>query len=130
MNFKIIFYTFLLLTVFAFRPGNKIKDSSQTVKAFIKKIGLDSIARQELLSNNVIQFTKKDIIITQAVAYFDQGSFASVQQQTFTGNKLGFLNMTWISNAKTPYRITIADIRYIDIKGNKGVAEEFNFIVY
>ena len=65
-----------------------------------------------------------------AVAYFGQGSFANVLQQTFAGNKLTFLNLTGISKAATPYRITIADIRYVDSKGNKGIAEEFSFIVY
>jgi hypothetical protein len=83
-----------------------------------------------LLNDNTIRLTKPGIKITQAVAYFDKGSFKSVQQQIFTGNKLGFLGDSWIVNAKTPYRITIGDIRYIDSKGKRGLAEEFSFIVY
>jgi hypothetical protein len=130
MTFKILFYSLFLLTIFACRPSNKIQNSGETIKAYIKEIGLDTIARQDLLKNDIIQFTQKGIKITQATAYFDKGSFTNVQQQTFAGNKLTFLNLAWVSNAKTPYRITIADIRYIDIKGNKGIAEEFSFTVF
>jgi hypothetical protein len=50
--------------------------------------------------------------------------------QTFAGNRLGFLNLYSIVNAKTPFRLTIADIRYINKEGKRGMAEEFSLIVY
>lgn len=130
MNSKPILYTAFILSSYSFISFSENRKSFQVVKAYIQKIGLDSVSRTGLLNDNTIRFSKPGIKITQAVAYFDQGSFKNVQQQVFAGNKLGFLNLTWISNAKTPYRITIADIRYIDTKGNKGIAEEFSFIVY
>ncbi len=71
------------------------------------------------------------IKITQAVAYFHSGEcFTNVQMQTFAENRLGFLNLYSIVNAKTPFRLTIADIRYINKEGKRGMAEEFSLIVY
>ena len=132
MKLKIAIYTILSWTIFfSCRPSNEIKKNPETVFAFIQKVGLDSISRQNLFTDNEIHFSKSGLKITTAVAYFDQGSFTNVQQQTFTGNKLGFLHsLNWVANAKTPYRITIADIRFVDNKGNKGFAEEFSIIVY
>ena len=130
MKFTTIIFSFFVFTLFAFRPSIKTEIAQKPIKAYIKKIGLDSISRQDLLKDNTILFTESDVKITMAVAYFDQGSFKNVLQQTFAGNKLTFLNLTGISKAATPYRITIADIRYVDSKGNKGMAEEFSFIVY
>ena len=131
MTFKIAIYIISSLTILSCRPSNKIQTNPEKVFAYIQKIGLDSISTQNLLNDNEIHFTKSGLRITMAVAYFDQGSFKNVQQQTFTGNKLGFLNsLNWVTNAKTPYRITIAEIRYIDNNGKTGFAEEFTFIVF
>ncbi len=130
MNFRIIIFSFFVLTLVAFSPSINTEITQEPIKAYIKKVGLDSISRQDLLKGFTISFTKADVKVTMAVAYFDQGSFKNVLQQTFVGNKLTFLNLTGISKAATPYRITIADIRYVDSKGNKGIAEEFSFIVY
>jgi len=131
MKLKTAIYIILSWTILSCRPTNKIQDNPEKIFAYIQKIGIDSLPRQNLLTDNEIHFSKSGLKITTAVAYFDQGSFKNVQQQTFTGNKLEFLNsLNWVTNAKTPYRITIADIRYVDNKGNKGFAEEFSFIVY
>jgi hypothetical protein len=131
MKLKTAIYLILSWTILSYRPSNKIKNKPAKVIAYIQKIGVDSISKQKLLIDNEIHFTKSGLRITMAVAYFDQGSFKNVQQQTFTGNKLGFFNsLNWVTNAKTPYRITISDIRYVDNTGNKGLAEEFSFIVY
>ena len=128
---KIIFCSIFTLAICACKQSNKIQKTPEIVKAYIKRPELDSVSKQDLQMNNQIHFSKSNLKITMAVAYFDQGTFKNVRQQTFAGNKLGFLNsLTWVSNAKTPFRITIADIHYIDKKGNKGIAEEFSFIVY
>ncbi len=130
MNLKIVVYLIFSLAIFSCRTNIKIQKSPEKVFAYIQRIGIDSIPKQNLSRDNQIHFTKSDLKITAAVAYFYQGSFKNVQEQTFAENKLGFLNsLTWISNATTPYRITIADIHYIDNKGNKGIAEGFSFIV-
>jgi hypothetical protein len=130
MNSKPILIVAFILISYSFTSSSENQKSTQLIKAYIQKIRLDSISIRGLLNDNTIRFTKPGIKITQAVAYFDKGSFKSVQQQIFTGNKLGFLGDSWIVNAKTPYRITIGDIRYIDSKGKRGLAEEFSFIVY
>ena len=131
MKLKSVIYICLCWTILSCRPTNKIQDNKEKVFAYVQKIGLDSVSKQNLLLDNEIHFTKSGLRVTTAIAYFDQGSFKNVQQQTFTGNKLGFLNsLNWITNANTPYRITIADIHYIDKSGNKGFAEKFSFIVY
>ena len=131
MRLKIAIYIIFAWTILSCTTSNEIQKNTEKVFAYIQKIGLDSISRQNLLTDNEIHFSKSGLKITTAVAYFDQGSFKNVQQQIFTGNKLGFFHsLNWVTNAQTPYRITIADIRYVDNKGNKGFAEEFSFIVY
>lgn len=131
MKFKTTIYIILSWTILSCLPNKETQKSPAKVFAYIQKIGLDSISRQNLLTDNEIHFSKSGLKITTAVAYFDQGSFKNVQQQIFSGNKLGFLHsLNWVTNARMPYRITIADIRYVDNKGNNGFAEEFSFIVY
>ncbi|MDB5200801.1 MAG: hypothetical protein JWQ27_210 [Ferruginibacter sp.] len=127
---KIIFYLMVILASVSCRPSKKNQKSSPVVKAYIRRIGLDSISRTDLLQDNVIRFTKEEIKIIHAVAYFDQGSFRNVQQQIFTGNRLGFVYDSRIADAKTPFRISVDDIRYKEKNGSTGFAEGFSFIVY
>ena len=130
MNFRYLVFVLIILPIVSFAQSNNNDKPINVLKAYIQRPGLDSISKADLLKDNTIHFSKDGIKITQAEAYFYQGSFKNVQMQTFTGNKLDFLNVTWISNASTPYRITIDSIHYIDKDGNKGIAEGFSFIVY
>ncbi len=131
MKLRTVLYIIMSWAILSCVPSKKTRNSSQKIFAYIQKLGLDSISKQNLLHDNEIHFTKSGLRITMAVAYFDQGAFKNVQQQTFTGNSLGFLNsLTWVESVPTPFRITVADIPYIDGKGNKGFAEGFSLIVY
>ncbi|MGC4104226.1 hypothetical protein [Ferruginibacter sp.] len=131
MRLQTVVYIILVCAVLACRASNSVQEHHEKVFAFIQRAGLDSISRQALLKDNEIHLSKNGLKITTAVAYFSGGSFKTVLQQPFFGNKLGFLHsLNWVANAALPYSITISDIRYIDDKGNNGLAEDFSFIVY
>jgi hypothetical protein len=127
-------FIFIILVLFATKSFAQVKNqlTPNSVRAYIKKLGIDSISKEDLLKEETIKLDHPEYKVLSADAYFHNGeSFKSVSYQ-----KIGTNNLKWITNlksineAKTPFEITIAAIWYVDSTGKKKVAEEFSFVVY
>jgi len=130
MNIKFLTIVTLITTLFSFNSLTAQK-ASEAIQIYIKENGLDSISKADLLNEEYFKFSQEGIKVTHAEIYFYEGeSFKNVQMQTTAGNSLGFLRLYSIINAKTPFKITVASIRYEDKNGNKGLLKEFGFVVY
>ncbi len=125
-----------LLIVFLFIVSTTYSQIStqqtQAVKAFIQRAGLDSISKEDLLKEKIIQVDNPKFRVIRAEAYFHSGeSFKNVMLQ-----KIGTNNLSWITRlnsiieAKTPFKLTIAGIWYLNEVGKEELAEEFTLTVY
>lgn len=130
MNTKLCAILFFI-TLFYSSKSSKAQVAVENVQTFIKKIGIDSISKVDLLNEKYFQFNQEGIKITHAEIYFHSGeSFKNLQMQTTAGNYLGFVRLYSIINAKTPFKITVASIRYLNKNGVKGFSKDFSLVVY
>ncbi len=129
MNTK--FLTIVIFIVTSSFNSLIAQNVSETIQIYIKENGIDSMSKADLLNEKYFRFNREGIKVTHAEVYFHAGeSFKNVQMQTTGGNSLGFLRLYSIINAKTPFKITVAFIRYEDKDGKKGFLREFSFVVY
>jgi len=113
------------------KSQSKLPTSQEPIRAYIKRVGLDSISREDFLREQYISFNQENITITKAVVHFYPGPvFTNSQTQPFTSNRLPIPAFYSVINAKNSFKVRVADIHYIDGKGKKGEAPEFSFIVY
>ncbi|MEO5909750.1 MAG: hypothetical protein ABIP95_02625 [Pelobium sp.] len=130
MNIKLLAIVSLITTSFLFNSVTAQK-VSETIQIYIKGNGIDSISKADLLQEKYFKFNQEGITVAHAEVYFDKGeSFKNVQMQSTAGNSLDFLRLYSIIKAKTPFRMTVAFIRYEDKNGNNGFLKEFSFVVY
>jgi hypothetical protein len=102
------------------------------IKAYIAKLGLDSISKEDLFKEKMIQLENSQFKILKAVAYFSGGeSFKNVLMQEMGTNNLGWITrLNFVIGAKTPFKLTIDDIWYLDSNGKKQLAKGFTLVVY
>lgn len=129
--YLLLFALFITLQVFSQAP--KKQSVSLPIKAYILRSGLDSISKEDLLKEEIIiRLENSPFKILNVVIYLHGGeSFKNtISIQTGTGNLSGIIRSNRIVNAKTPFRITIDDIWYLDQNGKKQLATGFTLVVY
>ena len=120
-----------VLVLCSCKSQSKLPMFQEPVRAYIKRVGLDSISREDFLREQYIRFNRENITITKAVVHFYQGPiFTNSQTQPFTNNRLPISAFYSVINAKNSFKVRVTEIHYIDGKGKKGEAPEFSFIVY
>ena len=129
------FYPLLIATFFTSSVFCQKTDQDSAylpIKAYIAKLGLDSISKEDLFKEKMIQLENSQFKILRAVAYFSGGeSFKSVVMQEMGTNSLGWITrLNSVIDAKTPFKLTIDDIWYLGSTGKKQLAKGFTLVVY
>lgn len=131
MKFYLLLFV-SIITLQVFSQDIKKQSGYFPVKAYILKSGIDSISKEDLLKENIIKLDNPQFKIIRAVAYLHGGeSFKStISIQPGTNNLSLITRSNWVINAKTPFKLTIDDIWYLDSTGKKQLANGFTLVVY
>ncbi|MEO6720724.1 MAG: hypothetical protein ABIN67_10160 [Ferruginibacter sp.] len=128
---ELLMFLFIILMTPNCFSQKTTQQASTTIKAYISKVGLDSISKADLFKENIILLDNKDYKVLRAEAYFYGGeSFPSVLMQTIGTNNLNWIKTNGIFKAKTPFKITIGGIWCLNKNGKEELAQDFTLVVF